>query len=327
MPSGAEIVAALSHQEFRSGARLAELFGVSRTTVSNAVRRLRDLGMAIDTVPGRGYRLRHPMEFLSAQSLADELAGSGALLSSVEAFESLESTNTYLLDRARTGLRGPSLCVAERQTRGKGRRGRRWESPYGANLYLSILWEIEHRGSELPSLSLVAGLGVVRALKRMGVTGCGLKWPNDVYWRDRKLGGLLVEVIGETEGPVRVVVGVGLNVWMSRLGRTSSLDQPWVDLASVLGGAVPSRNRLAAGIAAELVRVLDRFARDGFSPFADEWQAHDVSAGRPVTVRGAGGDVQGVARGIDPAGRIVVEHSGGVSAFSSGEVSLRLVRP
>lgn len=325
MPSAAQIVAALSHQEFRSGAVLAGLFGVSRTTVSNAVRRLRERGIAIDIVPGRGYRLRHPVEFLAVDDLTRDLADYGMPGIGVEVFESLESTNSYLLERARQGIRGPILCVAERQTRGKGRRGRRWESPYGANLYLSILWELERGSSELSGLSLVAGMGVVRALARIGVTGCGLKWPNDVYWRDRKLGGLLVEVVGETEGPVRLVVGVGLNLWMSRLNRLPRLDQPWTDLADVLEGEVPSRNRLAAAIAVELAKLLDRFGREGFSSFADEWPAHDVSVDRAVTVHGTHGNVQGVGRGIDRSGRILVEHGGQVSAFSSGEVSLRLV--
>jgi BirA family biotin operon repressor/biotin-[acetyl-CoA-carboxylase] ligase len=324
MPSSAQILAALSHREFRSGERLARQFRVTRAAVSNAVHRLLDRGLDIDRVPGRGYRLRYPIELLSIERVARELGGTATRFAKMEVFEHLDSTNGYLLGHAQDEIGAPRLCLAEHQSAGRGRRGRNWISPFGANLYLSLLYRLERAGDALSALSLVSGLAVAKALEAHGLSEFGLKWPNDIHWRERKLAGVLLEAVGETGGPVRVVIGVGINLWMTRLRNLPPVDQPWTDLSRALDGDAISRNRLAADVAGELLNAVERFEAEGFAPFADAWRQRDLARDRLVTIHTRDAPLEGVARGVDPSGRLLFERAGQISAFGSGEISLRL---
>jgi BirA family biotin operon repressor/biotin-[acetyl-CoA-carboxylase] ligase len=324
MPSSAQILAALSHREFRSGERLARQFRVTRATISNAVHRLLERGLEVDRVPGRGYRLRYPVELLSVDRVGRELGEVARRFGRIEVFDHLDSTSAYLLGQAQDNVAGPRLCLAEHQSAGRGRRGRHWVSPFGANLYLSLLYRLERAGDALSALSLVSGVAVARALEGLGLTEFGLKWPNDICWRGRKLAGVLLQAVGESGGPVRVVIGVGINVWMTRLRGLPTVDQPWTDLSQALDCDAISRNRLAASVAGELLNAVERFELEGFAPFADEWWPRDLARDRLVTIHAGGVAFEGVARGVDPSGRLMVEHAGQLSAFGSGEISLRL---
>ncbi|HSJ49279.1 MAG TPA: biotin--[acetyl-CoA-carboxylase] ligase, partial [Gammaproteobacteria bacterium] len=167
-----------------------------------------------------------------------------------------------------------TVCLAERQTRGKGRRGRNWVSPYGTNLYLSLSWRFESGLSALAGLSLVVGISLIRALQQLGVEGAGLKWPNDIYLQGAKLAGVLIEVSGESAGPCSAVIGIGVNVAMpEQQGR--HIDQRWTDLRA--HGIPVARNQLAAALLEQLLPALAEFARHGMQPFQEEWQRPDLS--------------------------------------------------
>jgi len=217
--------------------------------------------------------------------------------------------------------------VAERQTAGRGRLGRTWVSPFGRNLYLSVLWRFAMAPGELGGLSLACGAAVATALMQLGAKGVGLKWPNDVHWRRRKLAGLLLEVGGESQGPSYAVVGVGVNLRLPA-GDAAGIDQPWVDLAQVLQAQdlcaqLPSRNRAAALLIGALTEVLGRYRCDGLAPYLSQWRALDAYAGEPVDLVAGARRTSGVYLGIDDRGALRLQTPEGERMFAAGEVSLR----
>ena len=205
---------------------------------------------------------------------------------------------------------------------GRGRRGRPWVSPFGANLYLSILWRYPLAPAALGGASLAAGVAVAQVLRRYGVGQLGLKWPNDLLWRRRKLGGLLLEVSGEAQGPSFLVAGLGLNLRMSE-DQGSAIDQPWADLYQAMDGALPGRNRLAAQLIDALAQALGGYGETGLAPFVPDWEGFDVLRGEPVWLHLGDRTVAGEHAGIGPDGSLRLRTPEGIRHFHAGEVSLR----
>jgi BirA family biotin operon repressor/biotin-[acetyl-CoA-carboxylase] ligase len=316
-----QLVEWLADGRFQSGERLGERLGISRAAVWKQVRGLERLGLPVQAVRGKGYRLAQPLELLDLAEIQGQLSAEAREgLAAIEHFHELDSTNDQL--RRQPAPRSGTVCLAERQTRGRGRRGRPWVSPYGANLYLSLLWRFERGVAALGGLSLVVGIALVRALRDLGIEGAGLKWPNDVYLQDAKLAGILIEITGESSGPCAAVIGVGVNVAMpEHCG--AEIDQSWTDLSRA-GGAAVSRNRLAARVIEEVLLAVREFDRAGLHPFLQEWQRHDLSHGRPVQLRLAEDSVFGTGAGIDGDGAFLLDTPDGIRRFTSGEVSLRI---
>ncbi len=322
------IIRQLADGRFHSGEALAQECGISRAAVWKQVRALKEwLGMNIHSVRGRGYRLERPLELLTMGAIDAAMTPQGrARLRKLELHHEIESTNGYLLQHSLNGSVSGHACFAERQTSGRGRRGRRWVSPYGANIYLSILWCFPGGPAQLGALSLAAGLTVVRALAEMGFEGIGLKWPNDILWNGRKLAGLLLEVAGEAAGPSRVVLGLGLNVALSAQDG-DEIDQPWADLRTMAGGREPSRNQLAGQLLSVLLDTLARYEQEGFEPWLSDWPHYDLYHGKTVTISMGERRIEGIHRGIDPSGALLLERQGEVTLFHGGEVSLRPAAP
>jgi BirA family biotin operon repressor/biotin-[acetyl-CoA-carboxylase] ligase len=316
----------LADGQLHSGEAIAEHLGITRAAVWKAVHKAGEaLGLTVETVRGRGYRLVAALELLDREQILGGLSPtSRACIQGLEIHDSIDSTNSHLMRQAQNGAASGLLCLAERQTAGRGRRGRSWVSPYGANIYLSLLWRYPFGPAELAGISLAAGTAVAAALRAGGVQEVSLKWPNDVLWGRRKLAGLLVEVVGESGGPSHVVVGVGIN---TRLDPTQAapIDQPWVDLNKILGSKGFSRNRIAASVANELIRVLDRYGREGLAPFVSEWERFDHYLGERVQVSVGDQRIVGIHAGITERGALRVSSGGSVITFRAGEVSLRPV--
>ena len=324
METQLKIVRRLADGEFHSGEDLAAALGISRAAVWKAVHRAGEaLGLEIESARGRGYRLRSPMELLHAEGILSDLPQAARCqISRLEIHDDIDSTNSHLMRAAQAGAPSGTLCLAERQTAGRGRRGRSWVSPFGSNLYLSLLWRYPFGPAQLGGLSLAAGTAVAIALEAEGAEEIALKWPNDVLWRRRKLAGLLIEVAGETQGPSLVVIGAGLNTRLSG-PEAAAIDQPWADLDAVLGRGNYGRNRLAARLAAGLIRVLDRYGREGMSSFLPDWERFDLHRGEPVEVRFGDRSTVGIHAGITSEGALRLEVNGEVRTFHAGEVSLR----
>ncbi len=279
--------------------------------------------MEIFSVRGKGYRLTYPLELLDKDKIMTAMGQEGLeLLQGLEIHQSIESTNAHLMELDAGSRVSGQVCLAEQQTAGRGRRGRHWVSPYGNNIYFSLLWKFAMGPAQLSGLSLAAGLSLVRSLETIGVGEVGLKWPNDVYWRERKLAGLLLEVMGESEGPSTVVVGVGINTGMSKT-QGESIDQPWVTLREITGGNNVSRNRLAGLVLGNLLQTMADFERYGLQPLLEEWQRYDLYYNQAVSVFLGGRNISGVHRGIDTNGALILEYEGKMQPFYGGEVSLR----
>ncbi|MDX1607346.1 MAG: biotin--[acetyl-CoA-carboxylase] ligase [Candidatus Competibacterales bacterium] len=239
------------------------------------------------------------------------------LLGPLEWLAEVDSTNARLLAAADRGLAGGAACLADAQSAGRGRQGRRWISPPGGNLYLSLLWRY-HRSADLQGLSVATGIAVARALHALGATGVGLKWPNDLLHDGRKLGGILLESRTGADRPV--VAGIGLNLDLPDAAAVS-IDQPWTDLRRVLGAPV-LRLRVAARL---LERLLPLYADwpAGAHDLSASWRRFDVLADRRVELCFGDRRCAGIARGIDPTGALRLETATGLQVFDSGELSLR----
>lgn len=316
------VLACLSDGQFHSGTQLGDQAGCSRSAVWKVIQRLQLAGLEVFSVRGKGYRLATPLELLDTESICAVLTPAQRdVLQELEVFLDIDSTNAWLLERAREGAPGGCACLAEHQRVGRGRRGRRWISPFGGNLYFSLLWRFGSGAAQLGGLSLVVAVVVTRVLCQLGLDRIELKWPNDILVDGRKLAGILLEVVGEATGPCAVVAGIGLNVRVPA-DTMSVVEQPWTDLETVLNGSV-SRNQLAGQLLGELLLALREFEQKGLAGFLDEWQARDVFAGRHVVLQLSDGEVRGVVWGVDQNGALLLARDGELHRYYSGEVSLR----
>jgi len=315
----------LTDGQVHSGERLAQALGVSRAAVWKGIERLRLQGIDIEAVPRRGYRLPDPVELLEERAIRAAIAG-GRLdhLRSLSLLFDVDSTNTRLLALGPPPLGCADVVMSELQHAGRGRRGRPWVAPFGGSIALSLNWSFTDASRANPALSLCVGVAIARALQRSGAAGIELKWPNDIWFDDRKVGGILIEVRAEASGPAHVVIGVGLNVRLSPAMR-AQIEASGVKAAAVADAcsAPPSRNFIAGAIIDALLSMLADFERDGFSGFREAWTALDALRDRPAQVLMGEAVICGTARGVDAHGALRLERDGRVQEFVSGEVSLR----
>ena len=311
-----------------TGDELASASGQTRAAVWKRIESLRDAGLPIEAKAGCGYTLAQPLDLLDPTAIRAGISPTARMhLAALEVAWSLDSTNSELLRRPSPET-GTAVLLAERQTGGRGRRGREWTSPLAAHLYLSLSRTFDGGLARLGGLSLVAGIAVAEALHASGFGTVRLKWPNDLVVGEpggtlRKLGGLLVEGGGEHAGPARAVVGLGLNVRMPAAA-ASTIDQPWCDLAGLSPGDPPIRNALVAGLLTHLLPALEQFDADGLAPFLSRYAAFDALAAQPVTVHDADREHPGIALGLAGDGALRVRLAdGGERSFHAGEVSVR----
>lgn len=321
------LLLALADGQFHSGTALGLKAGRSRATVWKAIQTLQQNGLVIYSVRGKGYRLAEPIELLNRSLILAELhsivEGNAAAndLQQLDIFYDIESTNAYLLNIAKRDDYSAHACLAEQQNAGRGRRGKRWVSPFGGNIYLSLLWRFNAGTSQLGGLSLAIAVAVIRALRAIGVDSAGVKWPNDILVKGQKLAGILLELSGEAAGPCAVVIGIGLNVRAAG-PEMATIDQAWTDLETELGKKV-SRNNFAAQLLYQMISALQEFESKGLRPFMKEWAACDEFADCEVVLSLPQGKVCGIARGIDENGALLLVTEGGVQRYYSGEVSMR----
>lgn len=317
----------LADGEFHSGEVLAQRLDISRASVNKALRDVAELGLDLYSIRGRGYRLSAPLQWLDAARIT-KLMGKAAQQFHIEISDSGASSNTLLLQRAELGEAhgGPpsgAVLALEWQSAGRGRMGRTWHSALGGALTFSVLWRFERGLSALSGLSLAIGVGLIRALHKLGTQDVHLKWPNDVLdAQGAKLAGILIEARGDMLGPCTVVMGVGLNLSLSTSMRRQ-LAQPVTGLIDMLPVS-PERNRVLAVILCELHGVLCEFAAYGFAALRAEWERSHGWQNMPVTLLLPDGvKVRGVARGVDDTGALRVETAQGMKHFNAGEISLR----
>lgn len=309
-----KLVALLADGEFHSGEQLGEALGMSRAAINKHIQTLKSWGLDVYTVTGKGYSLPAPIQLLNDADILSHLHQQD-----LDVIPVIDSTNQYLLDRM-DQLPSGHACIAEYQQAGRGRRGRKWFSPFGSNLYLSMYWRLEQGPAAAMGLSLVIGIVMAEVIQSLGVPDVRVKWPNDLYLNDRKLAGILVELTGKTGDAAQIVMGAGVNLVMRSEG-ASEINQGWINLQEA--GVEINRNELAAKIINSLREALPIFERDGLAPFVERWDALDNFINRPVKLLIGDREVHGIARGIDKQGGLLLEQEGEVKSWVGGEISLR----
>jgi BirA family biotin operon repressor/biotin-[acetyl-CoA-carboxylase] ligase len=311
------LLSILNDNTFHSGETLGVTLGISSAEISNHIKVLTTLGLDILSVRGKGYCLSQRLMLLNTQKIREQLDSTHS--ADVEVLNVIGSTNQYLKDKS-IDVENGHTCLAEAQTAGRGRHGRKWISPYAASLYLSMHWSFSGGYSVLGGLSLAIGVAIVDALNQCGVQGIQLKWPNDIYAQGKKLAGVLIEVEGQIGSNCKAIIGVGLNVALPK--NVQIIDQPWIDLAQLTDPLI-NRNFLAGTLINELARSLTLFERDGLKPIISKWRALDIYANKAVKLIIGTQSITGINQGIDENGAILLETELGVKAYHGGENSVR----
>lgn len=308
-----QILALLSSGQFVSGEQLATDLGISRAAVNKHIDALETYGVAIYSVKGRGYKLANPISLIDASRLVQSIDNRCFY------FDEIVSTNGFMLDHT-TELKNGDVCVAEYQSAGRGRRGRTWVSPYGHHLYFSLFWTFPQGMAQAMGLSLVVACTLVEVLKSFGVENIGVKWPNDIYLDNKKLAGILIEMSGQADSQCQLIIGVGVNMAMSE-EQGKGIDQPWSDLSELVD--MPDKTALVIALQKQLKRDIQLFEREGLAAFKTRWQAADLFYGREIRLLMGEKSVEGICRGVDGQGAVLLETADGVQAFIGGEISLR----
>lgn len=308
------LISLLADGEFHSGEQLGEKLGMSRAAINKHIQTLRDWGVDVFTVPGKGYSLPEPIQLLDESFIHSQID-----TGSISVLPVIDSTNQYLLERL-ASLSSGDACIAEYQQAGRGRRGRKWFSPFGANLYLSMYWRLEQGPAAAIGLSLVIGIVMAEVLHELGADQVRVKWPNDLYLEDRKLAGILVELTGKTGDAAQIVIGAGINLAMRRV-EEDVVNQGWINLQEA--GINIDRNQLAVRLINELRKALITFEQEGLASFLCRWEKLDNFIHRPVKLIIGDKEIFGISRGIDEQGALLLEQDGAIKPWIGGEISLR----
>ena len=316
----------LSADHFTSGAALAEKHQVSRSAISDALKDASALGVSVFSLTRRSYRLATPLDFLDHDTV---LSGLRAEVGRIQfnIVDTIDSTNSALLQQAALGAVSGTCLAAELQTAGRGRRGRVWHSAMGASLTFSLLWRFDRGVAALGGLSLVVGLAVANALRELGVEAT-LKWPNDILLHGQKLGGILIETQGDMLGPAAAVIGIGLNMHLPD-DMKADIDQP----ATAIDDALPpatlqkfhiTRSECLGAVLRHLVELLDVFAANGFAPLRDPWRALHAAHGQMVDVVSPTENFSAKVVDVAADGTLIVDRGSGKQPITAAEISIRM---
>nr|WP_276719091.1 biotin--[acetyl-CoA-carboxylase] ligase [Kyrpidia tusciae] len=316
-----EILQALRRagDRFVSGEELGQRFGISRTAVWKHIQALQGVGYPIEAVRNRGYRLREEGEELRPEAIQAGLATS-VFGRHMTVLETVDSTNRYAFAEAEGGAPEGYTVLAERQTAGRGRRGRPWFSPPGHGIWMSVVLRPTFPVFRAPQLTLMAAVSVAEAIRERAGVSVGIKWPNDLLLPDgRKVCGILSEMSAEAEEIRFIVLGIGVNVF----GREEDFPPELRGVAGSLaepGGPI-SRTALIQGLLGRLEADYRIYQNEGFRAFREGWERLNVSLGRRIAVQTESGQKIGWARRIDDDGALWVEtDEGRLEKIISAEV-------
>lgn len=312
----------LSDGALYSGESLGKQLGLTRSAVWKLIEQLiNHYGITIEAKTKQGYRIPEGIEFIDKEIINKYLSPEYKhFAQNTVIFDEIDSTNTYLAQAAKA-----NICLAESQSAGRGRLGRNWFSPYASNIYLSIRWSFIKNLASLDGLSLVLGVAIVKALAEYGITeGIALKWPNDVLWRQRKLAGVLIELSGEAHEAYRTIIGIGLNVNMSKQ-LAPDISQPWCDIAQIIKTKT-QRNKIIGLLLNQVISTLVIFQDQGLKPFLQEWQQLDATYGKKITLTTPQKQIiKGIGLGINNRGYLLLkDNDQQIHEINIGEVSLRI---
>lgn len=315
-----QLVRTLSDGQFHSGEFLAVELGVSRTAIWKLVNKLQSWQIEVYAVRGKGYKIPGGLALIDNEQLSQLISNNSKLFKEIKVLPTVDSTSSFLTRWWQSEPGFGRICVAEHQTAGRGRKGRKWISPFGANLYFSLGLNLPMGLSALGGLSLAVGIGLTKLFNQHTTRKVTLKWPNDILVDGHKLAGILVEASGDSTDCSFLNIGIGINWDMDR--QDHEIDQLWSNLKSIFDSKI-ERNEILGLILLEIDRLLDRYIEEGFDAFRSDWAEQSAFIGRPIVIHTRNGMVSGVETGVDKSGAITVKTSEGEKCFYSGEVSLR----
>lgn len=309
------------NKEFISGQQLCDHFQVSRTAVWKAVEQLKKDGYEIEAVRNRGYRLKESPDIVSEAEILSfldtEWAGRQVVF-----YKETDSTNNRAKESGEKGGVHGTLFVADKQSAGKGRRGRTWESPEGSSIYMTILVRPDILPDRAPMLTLVMGLSAAEAIGEMTGVEAGIKWPNDIVIDGKKVCGILTEMATEIDYINYVVIGVGINVNEKSFG--DEIKKTAVSLRLATGKDF-RRSELIAAVLRRFEKNYEQFLETGdLSGLQADYNKKLVNRGQDVRVFEPGNEYEAQAGGINEMGELVVTLPDGKKrCVFSGEVSVR----
>lgn len=315
-PTTLKILNILNDCKVHAGTDIAEHLSISRTAVWKVIQRLKNYDIDIES-QHQGYHLNSPLILLDKHKIESLLKDQRVTL---ECFETIDSTNDYL--RNKMFSKNLHICLAEHESKGRGRMGRPWVAPFGRNIYCSFSYTFNKDISEMAGLSLVIGILTADMLESLDPQiKPFLKWPNDIYVDNKKLGGILIDLIAEANGNCKAIIGVGLNVNMKD-AKLEGVDQPWTSLEHILNVKL-DRNLVVAQLINFIVKGMDVFVEKGVEPFLTNWKRYDLLENKQISVSHGTDIISGIARGITSQGYLRVElPSGEIQKFSYGDTIL-----
>lgn len=317
------LLSILSDGERHSGEILAHQLNISRTAIWKSIKQFESLGLEIEAERGKGYQLKRPIELLSAekitQSLTPEIVQT---CNKIDVLFKTDSTNAALFKRLGEQQIHGHAMFAEYQSHGRGRRDNQWLAPLGSGLMFSIGWRFNMAPQTLGLLSLFMGVAVARSLQSKGIKNVGLKWPNDIVVEGKKIGGILLELRGETNGPVDVVIGIGVNYELPE-GIESQINRPITDICAHTNEKI-SRNEFAATFLINVFEILKKAEVSDCADLLAEWRELDYFIEQQATLILPNEEVEGILKGVDDQGLLLMSVSGNIKRFNAGEVSLRV---
>jgi BirA family biotin operon repressor/biotin-[acetyl-CoA-carboxylase] ligase len=316
------ILNALNEGGFVSGQTLGEQLGISRAAVSKHIKNWQEMGLDIFKVTGKGYSLNNHVGLLNQVTIQQSYKALSTGSANVEVHPIIDSTNSELMRRiqAKTVLKSGTVIVAEMQQAGRGRRGRVWQSPFGANLYYSYFWRLDDSLHAAMGISIAVGLAVYDTIKALYGIDAELKWPNDIYLNKQKLAGVLVELDGQPQGPCQLVIGIGINLQMPE-SFSQQIDQAWTDLSQHTQQL--DKNHLVASLTYHLEQRLVQYRQTGLQAMYKQWNLLNAFAGECVELNSGHRSWRGMCEGIDSQGGIRIRQDGEVKSYYGGEVSLK----
>ncbi|MGP1928599.1 MAG: bifunctional biotin--[acetyl-CoA-carboxylase] ligase/biotin operon repressor BirA [Arsenophonus sp. NC-WZS1-MAG3] len=310
-----KLIKILSDGRKYSGEQLCKLLGMTRVGINKHINTLYEWGIEINVIASNSYQLTKKIDLLNYEKIYSLVRCGKVIIKPV-----IDSTNQYLLDRI-DQLNLGDACIAEYQTAGRGRCGRYWVSPFGCNLYLSLYWYLYQGGpADVMKLSLVSGIVIAETLNKLNGSNIKIKWPNDLYIKERKLAGILIEMIGKTVDSAHIVIGLGLNIAMS-YNYEININQGWINLQDT--GIQIERNVIAAQIILTLRHELVKFEKYGLLPFIERWNVLDNFLLKKVKLHIGDHLEVGIVKGINEHGAILLEQNGKIVSYIGGEISLR----
>lgn len=309
-----------SEGEFVSGQHLSNKLNVSRTAVWKHIKALKERGYLIEAYTRKGYRLVGSPDLLAPTEILDGLE-TRAFGHNIQYVEKTESTNVLAKIAASLGALEGTIVVAEEQVAGHGRLSRGWYSPFAKGVWFSIILRPSFLPMEASKMTLLAAVALTKAFHRLGLTNCGIKWPNDILVNGRKLVGILTELDATMEEINYIVMGMGINVTQKKAEFPKELKK--IATSFWAENVMVGRKEILQNVLLELERSCDVVQREGFEPILKEWKTLSVTLNKYVNVIAPDKTFTGKAIDLDQDGNLLVQTENGVERVMAGDVSIR----